>query len=65
MDITDRRSAAHDPDAATSHQMSSETPIARTSSHRQFLQYVGGGIGIASLLVATGLVTTEIEVLNA
>jgi predicted deacylase len=54
MDMTDRRSAVPDPDAATSQQTSSETPIARTSSRRQFLQYAGGGLGIASLLVASG-----------
>lgn len=54
MDMTDRRSAAPDQDAATSSHTSTETPISRTTSRRQFLQYAGGGIGIASLIAASG-----------
>lgn len=55
MDMPDRRSAAHDAAAAVpSRPASTEAPISRTTSRRQFLQYAGGGIGIASLLAATG-----------
>lgn len=54
MHMTDRRSAAQHPDAATSQETSSERSISRTTSRRRFLQYAGGGIGIAALISATG-----------
>ena len=47
-------SSAPSPDAPVSDSSSSPESTARTASRRRFFQYVGGGVGLAALMTATG-----------